>query len=77
MPSDIKFNKFNKGWFFRQEHLIGLDGFTEVNNFVVYQGGIESVKGWQLLVLNPHPAINSFAEGAVINDFDTVPINVM
>ena len=52
MP-DIKSNKFNKGWYFRQQHLVGLDGFTDVNNFVIYENAIEKVRGWKKLILRP------------------------
>lgn len=75
MPTDFKFHRFRKGWFYNQRHLVGLDGFDKVINFVVYQGGIEKVKGWELLQLNPQASINSFFPQLVINDFDTVPIN--
>lgn len=74
MPTDIKYHKFTKGWYHNQRHLIGLDGFDKVNNFVIYENGIEAVKGWELLVLHP-ASINSFFPGLVINDFNTVPIN--
>lgn len=50
---DVKFNKFNKGWYFKQQHLVGLDGFTDVNNFVIYKNGIEKVHGWKKLHLKP------------------------
>lgn len=52
MP-DVKFNRFTKGWYFRQQHLVGLDGFTDVNNFVIYKNGIEKVHGWRKLHLQP------------------------
>lgn len=72
MP-DVKFNKFRKGWFFRQPHLIGLDGFNDVNNFVIYKNAIEKVRGWDKLILIPEKfsdAIDSFSQ--TIDDFDFI-----
>lgn len=71
MPN-FKFNIFNKGWHFRQQHLVGLDGFSDVNNFVIYKNAIEKVRGWKRLELNPadSPADNfSGLGGSVIDDF--------
>lgn len=48
----FKFNKFTKGFYYRQQHLVGLDGFLDVNNFVIYKNAIESTKGYKFLPLN-------------------------
>ena len=49
----FQFKNFNKGWYFKQQHLVGLDGWSDVNNFVIYKNAIEKVKGWLRLELTP------------------------
>ena len=67
----FKSTDFQKGWYFHNPSLLGVDGFNDVNNFVLYKHGIEKVKGWKLLVLIPagSPA-DTF--GRVIDDFDNL-----
>lgn len=62
MPN-FKFQRFLKGWNHRQQHLVGLDGFNSVRNFVVHANAIEKVRGWQKIQLQPEKysdAIDTF-----------------
>lgn len=69
---NFKFASFHKGWYFHKPHLVGLDGMNDVNNFVIYKDGIEKVRGWKLLNLNPTDSnINAFT-GNVIDDFTQI-----
>lgn len=52
MPN-YKFFKFNKGWVHKQPQLTELDGFSDVNNWVVFKNAIEKVRGWEKLPLLP------------------------
>ena len=71
--SKFKFIDFKRGWFHRHEGLVGLDGFSRVNNFVVYENAIEKVRGWKRLELEPlkySDAIDSFPH--IIDDFNYI-----
>lgn len=71
MPN-FKFNKFTQGWHFRQQHLLGLDGFSDVNNFVIYKNGIEKVRGWKRLELNPSDSPADSFDTLVIDDYTQI-----
>lgn len=80
MPN-FKFQDFKKGWYFRKPHLVGLDGFDDVNNFVIYKSAIEKVRGWKKLALVPMDSpIDGFGGTSggfmVINDYTQI-INTM
>lgn len=76
MPK-FKFSNFQKGWFHDNPHLVGLDGFNSVNNFVLYKHGIEKIRGWKKLNLIPaNGSIDSFPAPAVIDDFNTIIDNM-
>lgn len=65
----FQFKNFNKGWYFRQPHLLGLDGWSDVNNFVIYKNAIEKVRGWRRLEL--------VATDSPIDGFDTTTLRVI
>jgi hypothetical protein len=68
----FKFSNFQKGWFFKNPHLVGLDGFNDVNNFILYQHGIEKVKGWKRLNLTPIGSVVDDFSLQVIDDVTTI-----
>jgi hypothetical protein len=79
--ANFKFQDFKKGWHFRQQHLVSLDGFNDVNNFVIYKSAIEKVRGWKRLELNPTDSpIDGFGGSTsgfmVIDDYVNI-INTM
>jgi len=71
MPN-FKFNKFTKGWHFRQQHLLGLDGFSDINNFCIYKNAIEKVRGWKRLELIPTDSPIDDFNFNVIDDYTQI-----
>jgi hypothetical protein len=73
--ADFKFIEWTKGWIHHNQHLIGLDGFTNVNNFCIYNNAIEKVRGYKKIILHSADApIDSFTgeAGLVIDDIDDI-----
>lgn len=66
--ADVPYRSFIKGWFYQFDHLVGLDGFSYINNFIIKNSAIEPVRGWKKLILTP-------VENPITHRFSTYPLS--